>query len=374
MQRREKPLAIRSAVASRPVAERTFVAICLAFACLTLAHAIYMEYSIYFAEVTAKHGSLTQQEYYRLHNTIALSADHPLFRGLDYAPDQYRIGVEYLGRFAGNHLQIAKYYIVFSVFDFLCAMGVGWLSYGALVGSEFFICLDSGEQSLAVILLLGTMMYPFTWVVPWERPETLPSALYLVASLNVHGAERSHRWRLTMLAAATIWQSFVRTDVPLVLGAAVLVLGVTPYAKKLFGSRAVCMSYGVLIAAIALGIQAYLKMVLYPHAVYPPDTAAIQLGLNMSARRLATFGVAMLPWGMVVFLVRRYRVLLDASDVLATIASILYLPIWLVFGVLSEVRLFVPFLLAMTPTVAKVALLALRGKQDLPASRAVGGS
>lgn len=344
----------------RPKREQALVFLYLALACLTLAHAIYLGYGDYFADITSKHGVLSQQEYYKLHNTIALTADHPFFHGDGYAPNQYRIGVEWLAKLIGDRVGVAKYYIVFSVIDFFCALGAGLLGYGALAASEFFAGLGEPRQRLAVAALMAALAYPFAWVVPWQRPETLPSALYVTGTLAMLPRIRARRWWLAVLAAATVWQSLVRADVPVVLGVAVVMLGPTSEAKAMFGSRARCMGTGALVAGIAFALQEYLKRAIFPHASYPPDTTVLQLAANLGARHLIAFAIAVLPWALVMVLAVRFHRLLDGTDKVAGIASGLYLPLWCAVGIVSEVRLFVPFLLGLTPLMAKLVVIWLR--------------
>ena len=73
------------------------------------------------------------------------------------------------------------------------------------------------------------------------------------------------------------------------------------------------------------------------------------------------FAIALLPWVMMMRLLVRFRAAMEPVDVLAAFASFLYLPLWLTVGILGEARLFVPFLLALTPTAAKLIVLFLRG-------------
>ena len=243
----------RQNLRARPLAERRLVLVYLLVCCLTLAHAIYVEYGAYFADIQSNHAGITQQEYYKLHSTIAVSSDHPLFRGGDFAPDQYRIGVVSAAKMVGDLLGITKYYIVYSVFDFMCAIGVGLICYRTLVASEFFSGLTEPERKMAVLALLVALIYPFAWVVPWERPETLPSALYAVLFVAILSSIRGGRWWFSTLCAATLLQSFVRTDIPLILGLSLVVLGCTGWGARLVGSRTACIGAGVGVAGIAAG-------------------------------------------------------------------------------------------------------------------------
>lgn len=351
---------------ARPRAERRLVLAYMLLASLTLAHAIYLHYGAYFAQITTGHPGVSQQVFYAQHNTLALTADHPLFQGRDHAPDQYRVGVEFLGKFLGDRLGMRKYYVVFTVFDLLCAVAVGLLCYGALVGSAFFRELTHSRRTVAAVALLVAFAYPLVWVVPWQHPETLPSALYLTVAFALLGRVAASRWWLAAVAAATLWQGFVRADVALTLGLALLVLACTSEAGRMFGSRGRCVGAGALIAGIAFGVQAWLKLVLFPLATYPPDTKVVQLLANFGARPMIAFAIAVLPWALIVSLAVRYRRLLDPADVLAVVASCLYVPLWWTVGMSGEVRLFVPFLLVLTPTAAKLVTVFLANEISGP--------
>jgi hypothetical protein len=352
-------------MSQRPRAERRLVAVYLLLASLTLAHAVYLTYGVYFAEVTGPHPGLTQQAYYALHNTTAMSADHPLFHASDHAPNQYRVGVPWLAKAIARPLGIAKLYVVYTVFDFACALAAGWLCYLGLLRSAFFAALPEDRRPLAVVALLAAFAWPLAWVVPWQRPETLPSALYLLATLAMLDRLRPRPgypprtlW-IAAIAAATLCQSSVRTDIPTVLGAAVLLLPLLsgPASRQLFGSRKLCLATGALIAGIAVSAQLCLQKIVFPHALYPPDTPVLELAANLAPRRLIAFTIAMLPWAIVVALALRLRPRLEPLDWLPILAGSLYLPLWWTVGVVGEVRLFVPFLLAMVVVAAKILVL-----------------
>jgi hypothetical protein len=95
---------------------------------------------------------------------------------------------------------------------------------------------------------------------------------------------------------------------------------------------------------------------------------------NLQPRQLVVFAIAMLPWAVLMWLMVRNRRAIEPADALTAIASCLYLPLWWTAGILVEVRLFVPFLLALSPTAAKLIVVFLRGDgaeatQDEPVRR-----
>jgi hypothetical protein len=348
---------LQQAFPSRPKTEKLLVFTLVVIASLTLVHAIYYAYSTYYIEIHSDHPGLTQSAYYSLHNTTALSAEHPLFSGKDHAPNQYRIGVELLAKFIADRLSIGKYYIVFSGIDFLAVVAVCGIFYGSLVRSRFFLHLNQSSQTSAVAFFLVSLAYPFAWVVPWERPETLPTALYLAVMLILLNRLRSRTLWLGLILLATVWQASVRADVPMTFGLAVALFSFTRPGKEMFGSWKLGLVSGVCIAAVAVSVQAYLKLIVFPHATYPPDTPVVVFFLNFKSRSLATFLISILPYVLVLFSAAKYWRLLDPTDILVIIASCIYLPLWITLGIAGEVRIFVPFLFALTPAISKLILL-----------------
>ncbi len=348
-------------LADRPRRERRTVLLLCFLACLTLAHAIYYTYSLYYVEIHTNHPGISQQDYYRQHNTTAVSAEHPLFAGRDHAPNQYRFAVPFAAKLLADRVHLTKYYILFPLFDLICALSACLLLYRLLWRSPFFALLPEASRSLLVALFLVWLAYPFAWAVPWERPETIPTALYLAGMLLLLGGVQQRRILLLALLAATVWQGCVRAEVPVALGAAVALFSFTHPGRRMFGSRTLGLSCGTLILATGIAVQAALKFLVFPHATYPPDTDVFQFLHNLHPRPLATFIVAMLPYACILALAWRYRRQLDPADVLALLISCVYLPLWYATGIFVEVRIFVPFLFVLAPTAAKLILLLQQG-------------
>jgi hypothetical protein len=115
---------------------------------------------------------------------------------------------------------------------------------------------------------------------------------------------------------------------------------------------------GILCAAIGGGVQLYLQHVVFPQAVYPPNVPRIQLLANINLiyppTHVPVFLTALLPFLVSLALLRRYHTRLDPSDKLVLLICLVYLPIWITLGLVGEVRIFVPFLLLASPTIAKI--------------------
>ena len=50
----------------------------------------------------------------------------------------------------------------------------------------------------------------------------------------------------------------------------------------------------------------------------------------------------------------RFHIQVDPCDKLVLLICLVYLPLWITMGMIVEVRIFVPFLLLASPTVAKI--------------------
>ena len=342
------------------IRERVAVFIFLLLICLTLAHQVYYTYASYYLEVHSQYVGASLRTYYQQHNSTAMDGEHPLLSGTDHAPNQYRVALPYLARAVSSLTHTSKYYVLYSISDFLCALGACWIYYRLLRGAAVMQRLGSSEGLVVVAFLLAAVAYPFAWVTSFQRPETLPTALYLALMCLVICQVRTLPMMLASASLLTLWQGFVRSDVPATFGVAVMLVCWTSASKKLFGSKRRAAAFGAVSAGLAIAVQFVLQHYLFPHATYPPDTKLVQLLFNLHARPLATFSIAILPYGLIVAGAIACWKQLDGLDQLLIVASLAYLPLWFTVGVALEVRIFVPYLLALTPTAAKLIVLRLK--------------
>jgi hypothetical protein len=218
------------------------------------------------------------------------------------------------------------------------------------------------DRALKIFLFLAIIQFPLAWVVPWQRPETMPSALFLAFSLFcLAKIEKNRLWSLPLLAAVLI-QTFVRTDVPLVFGAATAFVGLWTLVKKgsqgKFRSSLDYIVIGSLIALISAGIQVYL------HILYPQDSLDIQFWPNLAFHHLEILTIVLAPFVLFVLLLMVYRPTLTAVEKVAMASALLYLPMYFTFGLVSEARIYVPFLLIMCMVAARVSASFLSARFD----------
>ena len=105
---------------------------------------------------------------------------------------------------------------------------------------------------------------------------------------------------------------------------------------------------------MALGIQAYLQFIRLPHLSYWPDTPIVAFHQNFQLHNLSNALLALFPFLVVVALAFFNEVKLDGVSLVTLVASGLFLPVWFTVGVVDEVRVYVPFLFALSLVAAKV--------------------
>jgi hypothetical protein len=75
----------------------------------------------------------------------------------------------------------------------------------------------ASRRWIIAILFLAIIQFPVAWIVPWQRPETLPTSLFLaIVVFSFARLRRSFLWVVVILAAPLI-QAFGRADVHLFL-------------------------------------------------------------------------------------------------------------------------------------------------------------
>jgi hypothetical protein len=281
---------------------------------------------------------------------FAPSASAPSVR---YAPDGYRVAIPSVLGLIRRFLTGGNPAAAYAALDFVCVLGSLLLYCEMLRRPGDRDRLTSAGRMLRVALFLALVQIPLAWVTPWQRPETTPTTLYLGAALLcLRLSRRSAAW-LGGLCVLTAWQSFVRSDVPAVMGLAVLLVSV--FSRRLEGvaSRRLLAVCGFAMLAIALAAQAYLQLVAFPHLSYPPGTGVLQWRPNLQRHNLAVAGTVLLPVALGGVLLRAKTTALGMVDRIAVVAAGIYLVVWYMVGNTAEVRLYVPFLFALCWVVAR---------------------
>jgi hypothetical protein len=274
---------------------------------------------------------------------------------INHAPEGYRIGIPILVHLVTRVTSIQDTALIAAGFDFISGFFACYLLF--LTAVNFLPEIDAmvPRRVLVSVLFLAIIQFPMAWVVPWQRQETLPTTLYLSVVFYLFVRMKRDLWGVLAILAVTAIQCFFRTDVPFCLGVAIVLLSLLPGTSNDFWLRRWLFSLGCLVALVSAGIQASLQYVFIPNLPRWPGVPLIMVGINFHNRHsLFIFFIAMLPFLLFAAFLAIRRPALHLVDKLILIVSTLYLLVWFAGGILSEVRLFVPFMFALSMVGAKV--------------------
>jgi hypothetical protein len=322
--------------------ERIFVSIFLFLICLVMAQAVHNGWYS-FANMMQAHPPPPGTPY------------EPLFGKVAHIPDAYRVAIPALAHLVMRVCHTQDAAKIAAAFDFVSGFLACYLFYRITVDRLPETEEMAARRLILAALFLAILQFPVAWIVPWQRPETLPTSLFLaIAVFSFARLRRSFLWMGVILAAPLV-QAFVRADVPLVFGVALVALSLLPGSLDGYGSRRQLFSLGSLIVLISGGIQAYLQFVRFRNLHPWPSEKVIALSVNLhSGHLLLVFFVASLPFLLFAVFLAVKRPALDAEDRLILIVSSLYLALWFIAGMVDEVRLYVPFMMALSTVAARV--------------------
>ncbi len=279
-----------------------------------------------------------------------------------YAPDVYRVAMPALQR-ALHHLHLAPA-VGLMLADFVFGYLALYLTY-ILASHRLSVAPQHRGYRFAVIgFFLAAIQFPLAWVLPWQRPETMPTAFFIAAASVIMLRLRHSPVWIVVLACLTLLQSLTRADAPCFYGIAIVALGIGGSWLKDFGSRRRCIAAGVTVAGTAVLVQAYMQFIRFPHIPYPPGVPRFMLWINLAPHFLAPLFVVLAPVVVVVATGLASRVRFRSIDCLAIVAASLYVPIWFTVGSLAEVRIFVPFLLLLTVPASRILATLLAGQTN----------
>lgn len=283
-----------------------------------------------------------------------------LLRGNGIAPEQYRVGMPWLLLHLDGWLHLHTYQsaTLATTVPFFFALQ---LLYVILSRSSFVASLAQADRNIVLCLHLALLQLPCYWITVYPRPETMPAVFAVAAAAYLLSVPRprSKAIRACLFFAVCIAQAFLRADIACVLGVVALGLSLRP-VQGLAMSRKLLFMTGLVSAFGAAGVQLYLMRVVYPQAHYKTRDEPYQLISNFShAHHYVSMVLALCLFLYVVSLYRHFARLLRFADHYLLVAALTYLPLWLVLGIASEVRIFVPFLIAVSPASAELIYLRI---------------
>ncbi|HMH13321.1 MAG TPA: hypothetical protein VK578_09455 [Edaphobacter sp.] len=284
-----------------------------------------------------------------------------LLTGTAIAPNQYRIGVVITADFVARHAHLGLRHM-FTLIDMIAGFVAVFTLFWLLRRSAAYRNASQLGRWFAAVAFLVLVQFYLAWVTWYQRPETLTTAalvtltlLLLTVRVRLPGVAGYVATAGGMLLIA-VAQGFVRADVAFGLHAGIFLFCLTRASAGLSMPRGVQAVTSLAAVFAAAGIQYYMMHIRYPHASYG-DTPVFQLVLNFKeSARLIAFTLFILPYAWTVYTVLRRRVEAEAPALALLCGSVVFMAMWWMAGRVEEVRIFLPFALAVAPLTVQCAV------------------
>jgi hypothetical protein len=284
----------------------------------------------------------------------------PFVQGAGPAPEQYRVGVKLAAWWLVQHLGWGFRH-GFALMDVVSSLVAVFLLYDLLQGKRLVRSASVEVQWFASAAFVMLVCFYLAWSEFFFRPETLPAAGLAAVMFWLWSPRGSppSRLRQVLLAfgvvAAAALQAWIRADVACVLNVGMLLVCFSRFGHGLSLPRRAAVLTSSAAIAVAAATQLYIMRVKYPHASY--GSIPIFMARHDLRRPLTfppfIFFILPIVWTGVYFWRQRARE--DSASAGLIVGSTLYLILWIVMGKLDEVRIFIPFALALAPLTVELA-------------------
>jgi hypothetical protein len=288
-----------------------------------------------------------------------------LHGGID-APLQYRIGTWLLVAWAHIHLHLSIW-LALTLIDVVSTGLALWCLVQILRTNMTYQKSSQPLRMLGLVGLFFFVEYYLAWGHWFQYPGTMSSCLFVGLSvLLVSGTALRNRYSTSVcLIGASCIQGLVRADVAVVLHAGFFLAACSPFVRNIPYGRKWQLTTSALSALSAGLVQLYLMEVRFPNARYG-SAGVFRFSTNFLPVNWMTAALALLPFWTILYLTLKRKYRPDTVTAMLLLSSCLYFAVWLMVGRLQEVRIFLPFGMALLPSTS----LALSGllQASLPGS------
>lgn len=271
------------------------------------------------------------------------------------APNQYRVGVIDTAYFLAEHTHLSLRYML-TVLDVIAGFIALFALFLVLRRSAVYREAGRTGQWFGAAGFVVLVQFYLAWLLWYQRPETLPTAAILALAVLLLAVPLRVGTAMVGFLLLAVAQGFVRADVAFALHAGILLVCLTPLGREFALPRGVQASTSVVSLLMVVGIQYGLMRWMFPQTGYG-RTAVFQLLLNLSsAASWIPFWLFMGPFAWTVWMVVRRRERMEAAGVGVLAGALIFLGMWLVVGRVKEVRIFLPFALALAPLTVELAM------------------
>lgn len=282
-------------------------------------------------------------------------------RGTASAPQQYRIGIPKIAAFLGRHAHLGLRH-GFTLIDFASAALAAILLYIIFERSAAYRRASLTLRWMGAATFLFLLHYYLSWITWYQRPETLASAFVLAGTLglaSVRFGVRSRAERIMRAAgmvALSAMQGFIRADVAFAVHVGLLAACFVTRDERFALGRKLQAVTSAFSALLAVCIQFYLMHVVYPHATYG-KSAVLELKQNViNPVGIVAFVLFLIPWFWLLSTIAKERRLSDGANLGLLMGSVVYFVMWFTVGRIEEVRIFLPFAVALIPLTTECAM------------------
>jgi hypothetical protein len=282
--------------------------------------------------------------------------------GTAHAPGQYRIGVIDTAYFLSQRAHLTLRFML-AALDVVSGLVAVFALFLVLRCSAAYRRASGASQWFGAAGFVVLVQFYLAWLLWYQKPETLPTAAMLSLSFLLLAVRMPLPVLSTVgLLVLAMAQGFVRADVAFALHAGVLLVCLTPAGKEFALPRRVQAGTSLVALALVLGVQYWLMKKMYPLANYG-DTAAMQLLFNLrSAQSFVPFILFMAPVAWTGVMVARRRYAIESAEVGLFAGVVIFFGTWVMVGRIREVRIFLPFALALAPLTAELAMQRFVGQ------------
>ncbi|MCU1251879.1 MAG: hypothetical protein JWQ49_4908 [Edaphobacter sp.] len=284
--------------------------------------------------------------------------------GTGSAPNQYRIGVIHTAYFLARHLHLGMRHSL-ALLDVISGMIAVFALFLVLQRSAVYRRPGVVAQWFGAASFVVLVQFYLAWLLWYQRPETLPSAAVLSLALLLLGGKSpgaEQRGAIGMVGTVVgllllvVVQGYIRSDVGFALHLGILLACMTRVGHGFALPRGVQAGTSLVAMLLVLGIQYDLMKRVYPQANYG-HTQVFQLFFNLkSLPGYIPFFLFMVPLGWTTVMLARRRYLAGSAEIGMFIAAVIFLGMWATVGRIKEVRIFLPFALALVPLTVELAM------------------
>lgn len=305
---------------------------------------------------------------YRAQGFIAEKAWIDRLHGLAPAPEQYRIAIVWLAHALAMHLHL-KLRAAFASIDLLSGLIAVLVLFSVLEHTDAYREASPIGRWFGAAVFVLLIEWFLAWLLWLQKPETLPTTLFVALMLWLwQPGRRPSRpvARALALILLTLLLATFRADAACLFNAGVLLFVLLKPDLPLALPRSLAAAVSLVGALSAGAMQLCLMLAVFPHASYG-STKVRQLVPNLvHGTRWPPFALFLLPLAWMVVQVARRRYNRDAAGLALLAGAVLFGLLWFAIGEIDEVRVFLPFALALAPLTAEMAIL--RAEQSTPST------